>query len=320
MSTETLRILIENLFATANHLGQSGRDSNQAQQALERSWARLDAGWDTYAEAEIGDAYNKVMDEISRMTAMFGQMDEALNKTADYIEQVDKSAAELFSASESGAVGLMASLPDTSGMILPPRQGGGDPPPGYLDPDNEGSTSKERVNSLLDFLATTEAGRDESEWLEENGVVVVFGDIEDPSTIAECSLDGKTITLDIDFANLSDYALIATLIHEATHSRLQITEPIVLQEIDPLEDPSGYRREVARVQELILAQEYAAYLAEAEIWGEIREQIPFEQRDPDDLESRDGLIEHYYNLIYNPDGTLRDSDVVIQDLEAIYYP
>jgi WXG100 family type VII secretion target len=149
MSGLPLRLRPEDLHAAASGLGQLGGSTSQSQETLSRSWARLDAGWDTYAEEEANALFHSAMQEMSRMAAMFSQMADALHQNSALIEEADRENASRFSV-EGAATGtggggrppglammappaminLTAGMPAWNGQVYgsPTRQGGEDPP------------------------------------------------------------------------------------------------------------------------------------------------------------------------------------------------
>jgi uncharacterized protein YukE len=119
MSEPNLRLLPEELRAAAGNLGALSDNTSQSQQILSRAWARLDAGWDTYAEADINSYYNEAMNEVSRMVAMLAQMGEALGKTTDLIQAADQTNATRFGEQNSNPAPPAATPPGLPGLELP---------------------------------------------------------------------------------------------------------------------------------------------------------------------------------------------------------
>jgi WXG100 family type VII secretion target len=96
MSKKAMRVLPEEMRATAGNLGGLSGDTSQVQHRLRRNWGRLDSGWQSYTRGSVDGHYRKAMREVDRMAAMLEQMGQALHKTADLIEEADQAAVGLF--------------------------------------------------------------------------------------------------------------------------------------------------------------------------------------------------------------------------------
>lgn len=128
MAAKTLCISPQALRTIAASLKQSSTRSEQLQHTLERAWVQLDAGWDSYAEADLTYSYNHTLNEQGRTIAMLAQMAQALEAAADVIEAADLASQALFDLSNEPGGGIPGFPPGGIGE-LPPRQGGVNPLP-----------------------------------------------------------------------------------------------------------------------------------------------------------------------------------------------
>jgi len=177
--------------------------------------------------------------------------------------------------------------------------------PGYIREQNIGSLDSGRINDVVGILEQTEYGKQMSEFLRTNRINIVFGSTNAKNAIAECSLDGKSITINQNYATMSDYALAATIIHEATHSSLtvagsgnQLYDTIYKEVNNFLYSRSS------------LYEEHAAFRSEVEFWKEIKQKLAL----PDDA-----MLDADVDLIYRSDGSLRDIASVHRDLRLRGY-
>lgn len=167
--------------------------------------------------------------------------------------------------------------------------------PSYIHPENINSIDPERIADIESYLSKTPYGEELLKLFEETGVIIEFGDISDPNTLATTSPDGKRITLDIDFANLSDAELAAFLVYEGTHLKQIASNGAVIP---------GLGLVVTTPEFLITAyghmiypwdMEYDSYRAEAEFWKSIGADLP---------ESK--ILSGVEEMIFTPDGDYRD--------------
>ncbi len=173
-------------------------------------------------------------------------------------------------------------------------------PAGYANAANVNSTTEQRVNDVADLMRLTPKGNEILDWMNKNGAKITFG-TAGSSTVAYAS--GSSIVINTDYANLSDYALAAVLVHEGTHFKQG--HPTGIGIIDAgagVVDNIGYAINK-------LPDEYEAFHAQADFWREVKaaNQVP-----------DDAVLDGVVSLIYNSDGSLRDQDAVFKDLHNIY--
>ncbi|MFZ6029447.1 MAG: WXG100 family type VII secretion target [Chloroflexota bacterium] len=124
MTTKTLRVSPQELRSIAASLRQSCAHAEQQKNTLERAWARMDAGWEGYAETDITYSYNQTANEQIRTISMLSQMAQALEAVASMIEAADQKCQALFASfTDTEWHGAPGSPGDMDG--LPPRQDGG---------------------------------------------------------------------------------------------------------------------------------------------------------------------------------------------------
>jgi hypothetical protein len=177
---------------------------------------------------------------------------------------------------------------------------------GYLHEQNRGSLDAARLQDVTGLLQETEQGQQLARFLQEHAVQVGFGPASD-QTVAACSMDGKTLTLNEKYAGLNDYELAAALVHESTHASLaQPEKSSPIPGVDWLYNQvnQGLYRLEPRVEE------FAAFKTEADFWQEMRQ-----KHNLPESPVADGAAE----LIYQPDGSLRSADAVFRDLHAMGY-
>lgn len=176
-------------------------------------------------------------------------------------------------------------------------------PAGYVDNDNVGMSTEERMGDIENLLNQTSHGREILKWLKENNVDISFGK---SSAIAHTSADGSTIVIGEEYAHLSDYELAAILMHEGQHARN--TEPFNIPIVGPIVN------DIYNIEEDILysaypfPEEYRAHRAQAEFWMQVRDGQP-----------NSGINDRVVDLIFNKDGTYRDIDAVYRDLHSRGY-
>jgi hypothetical protein len=244
----------------------------------------LDDGWECYAEEDIREHFRNALFGLARMAAVLGEMKDALQKTTAWIEAADLEAAGFFSD-----VGR-AYLQDNT------QENGGNPPLGYLNPDNVGSTSEKRIGDIREFLYnSTPYGRQVAEWLKDRNIQVEFRDLKTASARGSCTPDGKLIILDVDYAGMSDIALAAILVHEATHSmNLYSKSENIPSPLRAMVDEAGVLENEFSYKLYPYYEEYAAHRAEAEFWLQVKSQAPY-----------DDFMEKVVKIIFDSSGNYR---------------
>ncbi len=295
----TMRLEPQMMLTTAAELGQLSDQTDQAQQVVYQSWERLDGDWEWYAEGDIRDYFHTTLIGLARMAAVLAEMKDALLKATDLIEAADLEAAGFFS--DIGQAG------NPQGNAS--KEDGGAPPPGYVNADNVGSTSPERIQDLRNILANTTSGRRLAEWLDTAKVEVVFADIKDPNVAGKCTNAGFRIILDVDYAGLPDFVLASILVHEATHSLQPLTRDA---NVDPSLLPIINFATKAPSNIYYLAypypEEYRAFRAQAEFLREVESQV-----------SGNREADFFVDLIFDEDGGYHDVEYVYQVLHKMGY-
>ncbi|MFZ6026123.1 MAG: hypothetical protein ACOYYS_00290 [Chloroflexota bacterium] len=85
-----LRIRPEGLRDTAANLASWHAEAERTKETLSQAWARLDMGWEDYAETGIHEIYNEAIHEVGCMAVMLAQMKDALIANAERIECEDR--------------------------------------------------------------------------------------------------------------------------------------------------------------------------------------------------------------------------------------
>ncbi len=167
--------------------------------------------------------------------------------------------------------------------------------PSYVHPENINSVDPERIADIKIYLMSTPYGQELLKLFEEYDVEIVFGSIDDPSTIASTSADGRRITIDIDHANLSDAELAAILVHEGTHAKQGAYPDENIPLIGDLFNLDHLIRDTFEYKLYPWLNEYEAYRAEADFWNAVGEGLPASQS-----------IQNHFNMIFTPDGGYRN--------------
>ena len=94
--SQPMRILPEEMLATAAALKSLGRDVSQTRRFLRRQWNRLDSGWEWYARVNANGYFRTAMRDLNRMEQMLEQMAEAIARTAKLIEDADRESVAWF--------------------------------------------------------------------------------------------------------------------------------------------------------------------------------------------------------------------------------
>jgi len=282
-----IRIDTEHVRDVGRRLIAEGDRLNEIGQELHGAIGNLDTGaWDGHSRAQAEPLLSRVRPESARVSEDLDGLGRTLVRVADTFEHEDNTAARNLAGMSWVDFG---------------DQGKESPPKGYIDTDNLGSTSQERISDLEQILGDSRCGRRVSEWLDKYGVSIGFGVPSKPTAIAECSLDGKRIIINENYAHLSDLALAAILLHEGQHSL--DTHPVDTPIIGPIFNEWYDFQKDIMYKAYPFPEEYRAFRAQAEFWLEVRDQAPPEP-----------ILEDVANLIFSEDGTYRNRDAVYRDL------
>ncbi|MFZ6028717.1 MAG: WXG100 family type VII secretion target [Chloroflexota bacterium] len=117
---DPLKVFPADVRTRASDFCNIGEQARQTQGTLTRAWARLDAGWEGYAESDIRSRNSKAMNGLSLMIAMFEQMAQTLVQSVDSIEAADKNLVALFDGLAGDQAGSYSGKPP--GHARPVRQ------------------------------------------------------------------------------------------------------------------------------------------------------------------------------------------------------
>lgn len=301
MSKPIAQVNYEILKGVMKDFQQESENVTKLHYVTRQKMDTLQSGWaGSAADAFYAEMEGRLLPGIERLSHALHTSGTILNQIVKIFYEADEETIDYYKGFDSLSVGGAYRFSPT--LSPEPVAQDGDLPFGYLDPDNVGSTSQERVESLQQFLSTTEGGRDVAAWLNEYGVTVQFGDLD--GAIANCSPNGKVITIGTNYAHLSDYALAAVLVHEGTHSL--DSHPLDNDSVPLVAPVFNWWYNIQDDFMYVTypyPEEYRAFRAEAEFWLEVRDQAPPEPIEDDSVD-----------LIFNPDGTYRDVDDVYMDL------
>jgi WXG100 family type VII secretion target len=113
-----MRIYPDEMRATASAVARLKDEARNVHRRLERSWRRLDYGWQSYARENIDGYYRQVLREIERMILVLEQMQDALNRTARVILEVDHVSAAEFGLKETGAGVSAVGIETVAGSVI----------------------------------------------------------------------------------------------------------------------------------------------------------------------------------------------------------
>lgn len=313
-----LCIIPEDIRTCASRLGILSENAHHVQDTLTRTWARLDSGWEDYAESGIQDYYRDAMNELSRTAAMLGQMEQALINTTTIICEMD--SATIFDLLVNDATNPAAGSGNDMAGLFPKRQG---PDPTHptpeeiqgvvdtlLEKNGEYRNTLESISVESVYLVNGQeetiaiSGTEVLELLETVEIVIgpPPGGFKDGSTIALWNYeDGKIYINPDQCAGISNEALMAVLIHEAVHA-VQESELGPYDE-NQLNQDCGMKGTRDNFEDMI-TREYVAYSFEVMFWEEFRNKVHENIANlPDD--SPDSAVEGWYTIYEQ--GELKDS-------------
>jgi WXG100 family type VII secretion target len=119
--TERMRIVPDEMRAAASDMGRLSDEARQVQEILQRSWRRLDYGWQSYARENVDSYYRDSVQELHRVKLVLEQITLALRNTVDWIEAADQESAGLFE--EDSAWATLLSSPHIKGVAQAMQQG-----------------------------------------------------------------------------------------------------------------------------------------------------------------------------------------------------
>jgi WXG100 family type VII secretion target len=98
MMSQNLRLQPEEMRATAGDVERLSGEAQQVQELLQRSWQRLDYGWQSYARENVDGYYRRTLQELARAQQMLEQIAIAINHTVTLILTADKQSEIFFVA------------------------------------------------------------------------------------------------------------------------------------------------------------------------------------------------------------------------------
>jgi WXG100 family type VII secretion target len=104
MMSQNLRLQPEEMKATASDIERLGSEAQQVQDLLQRSWQRLDYGWQSYARENVDGYYRRTLQELARAQQMLEQIATTLRQTVDLLVAADQESVGLFE-SDPGTTG-----------------------------------------------------------------------------------------------------------------------------------------------------------------------------------------------------------------------
>lgn len=289
MSAPRVRADYDQLAQIAQAFGLAGFQTDATMSSLKSAKGTLQSGdWiGRGATAFYGEMDSQVLPALQRLVSALQQAQQVTAQINAIMQQVENEVAALFRVTDSSG-----SKPET-------------PPAGYTEAGNVNSTDAARIDDFKSVMAKTEHGRELLKWLKDFGVDIQFGDPSNANTIAYCTLDGKHIVINKNYAKLTDYELAATLLHESQHSK--DSHPFDIPIVGPIFNEWYNAQYHLMYPAYPFPEEYRASCAEAEFWKEVQTGQPFSKIENDKI-----------NLIFNADGSYRDTDAVYRDLHNGY--
>ena len=285
IDTARVREVGQRFGREADCLAEIGHELQGAIHYLD-TWA-----WDGRSRARAEPLLARVRPESARLAEGLSDLGRKLARVADEFDREDANAARNLEG-----MPWVEFASATEGTEVSSTQ------KGYVDNENIDSISEERLQDLKRILGDSQSGREVSEWLDEYGVRIEFGDAKG---IAYCSLDGKKIVINKKYANLSDYELAAILMHEGQHSL--DTHPFDIPMVGPILNEWYNIQDDFMYAAYPFPEEYRAFRAQAEFWLEMRDKAPYSS-----------ILEDVVDLIFTDDGGYRDIDAVYHDLHNNY--
>jgi WXG100 family type VII secretion target len=92
-----MQIRPDDMQTASGDIRQLSGDAQQVLRLLQRSWQRLDYGWQSYARRDVDGAYTRAMQELVRAARMLEQLSSALHMTSVMIRAADQEVVGLFS-------------------------------------------------------------------------------------------------------------------------------------------------------------------------------------------------------------------------------
>ena len=89
---QRMRIYPEEMRAAVSDIGCLSDEARRMQRLLQRSWHRLDSGWQSYTRVEANGYFRHAMRELTRME----QMSITFKQTGRLIEAADRATVSFF--------------------------------------------------------------------------------------------------------------------------------------------------------------------------------------------------------------------------------
>lgn len=290
MGAETIQAQYDQLATIAQRFAKSAQANTDMIGRVRRSAHALQhGGWQGMGvQGFSAEMEQTLFPALLRLTQAMQEAQATTLRISEVLRRAEDEAAEPFKMSMEHT----APASDTNASR------------GYIRSENQNSTSAQRLTDISVILNQAVIGQRVLRWLNDNHVTVTFGDAGG-NAIAVCSSDGKRITIDRDYAYLSDYELAAVLVHEGTHSL--DTHPFDVPVVGPLINAWYNIQEDVMYAAYPFPEEYRAFRAQAEFWRQVASGLP-----------PSPILDSVESLIYDSNGSYRDIDAVYKELHNSY--